>query len=149
MGMVSRNICDALEVPKKQRKEMTVWNEIEVKQFLSSAKDNKYYELFYLALFTGMRRSELLALRWQDIDLDLGKIHVTRGLQQLKDSSLIFTQPKTEKSRRAISLPPSATLVLKDYRSRKTLEQALKGKTLNDSDLYSPGITVNPSGQIL
>ena len=61
-----------------------------------------------------MRRSELLALRWDDIDLELGQVYVTRGLQQLKDSSLIFTQPKSEKSRRTIALPPSATAILRN-----------------------------------
>jgi integrase len=134
-GMVSHNVCDALEVPRKQRKDMQIWNENEITKFLEYAKGNKYYELFYLALFTGMRRSELLALRWADVDLLLCQVHVTRALQQLKDSSLIFTQPKSEKSRRTIALPPSATLLLKDYRDRIALEKAVKGKMLNDSDL--------------
>ena len=87
------------------------------------AKNSKYYELFYLALFSGMRRSELLALRWVDIDLELGQVYVTRGLQQLKDSSLIFTQPKSEKSRRTIALPPSATAILKEPGFRSFLEK--------------------------
>jgi integrase len=133
--MVNRNVCDALEVPRKQRKDMTIWNEDEITKFLDCAKDSQYHELFYLALFTGMRRSEMLALRWADIDLLLGQIHVTRGLQQLKDNTLVFTQPKSEKSRRTIALPPSATLLLKDYRDRKALEKAVKGKMLNDDDL--------------
>ena len=62
------NIADAVKPPRAQRKEMQVWNEREIMQFLEAAKSTTYYEIFYLALFTGMRRSELLALRWQDID---------------------------------------------------------------------------------
>ena len=134
-GIAIRNVCDALEVPKKQRTDMQIWNEEEITKFLEFAKNSKYYELFYLALFSGMRRSELLALRWDDIDLELGQVNVTRGLQQLKDSSLIFTQPKSEKSRRTIALPPSATAILKEYRNHVALSLALKGKTLEDNDL--------------
>ena len=128
-------MCDALEVPKKHRTDMQIWNEEEIIEFLEFAKNSKYYELFYLALFSGMRRSELLALRWSDIDLELGQVYVTRGLQQLKDSSLIFTQPKSEKSRRTIALPPSATAILKEYRNHVALSLALKAKTLADNDL--------------
>jgi len=134
-GMIGRNVCDALEVPQARRVEMQIWNEDEVSQFLEFAKASPYYELFYLALFTGMRRSELLALRWADIDLLTGQVHVSRGLQRLRDSSLVFTQPKSEKSRRTIALPPSATLILKDYRDRIALDRAMSGKTLSDSDL--------------
>jgi integrase len=134
-GMIGRNVCDALEVPRKCRVEKQIWNEAEITQFLEFVKDNQYYQLFYLALFSGMRRSELLGLRWGDLDLLLGQIHVTRGLQQLKDSSLIFTQPKTEKSRRTIALPPSATIMLRDYRNGRALALALKGKALIDNDL--------------
>jgi len=134
-GLLGRNVCDAVEVPNKQRKDMQIWDEGEILKFLDFAKDSKYYELFYLALFSGMRRSELLALRWADVDLLLSQIHVTRGLQQLKDNSLVFTQPKSEKSRRTIALPPSATLLLKDYRDRIALEKAVKGKMLNEDDL--------------
>ena len=134
-GLLGRNVCDAVEVPNKQRKDMQIWDESEILKFLDYAKDSKYYEPFYLALFSGMRRSELLALRWVDVDLLLSQIHVTRGLQQLKDNSLVFTQPKSEKSRPTIALPPSATLLLKDYRDRIALEKAVKGKMLNEDDL--------------
>jgi len=68
-GLVIRNVADAVKAPRPQRVEMQTWSESEIVQFLEAAKATPYYELFYLALFTGMRRSELLALRWQDIDL--------------------------------------------------------------------------------
>jgi integrase len=114
---------------------MQVWNEDEVICFLEAAKTTPYYALFYTTLFTGMRRSELLALRWQDIDFIYGQIYVTRSLHQLKDGSYIFTQPKSEKSRRTIALPPSAFLVLNEHRKAKEAEALLLSKTLSDNEL--------------
>ena len=134
-GLVTKNPADAVKPPHAKRPEMQIWNEDEVIRFLEAAKDTPYYALFYSFLFTGMRRSELLALRWQDIDFIYGQIYVTRSLHHLKDGSYIFTQPKSEKSRRTIALPPSAFLVLNEHRKEKEAEALLLGKTLSDNEL--------------
>ena len=91
-----------------------------------------------------MRRSELLALRWQDIDFIYGQISVSRSLHQLKSGEYIFTQPKSEKSRRTIVLPPSAFLVLESYRKAKEMEQDLLGLPFNENDLVFIGIDGKP-----
>ena len=62
------------------------------------ARPTQYYALFYTALFTGMRRSELLALRWKDVDFLMLQISVNRTLHHLKGGKTIFRQPKTDKS---------------------------------------------------
>jgi len=134
-GLVSRNVADAVEPPKFKRPQMQTWNEDEVNCFLEAAKGTQYYALFYTALFTGMRRSELLALRWQDIDFIYGQIYVTRSLHHLKDGSYVFTQPKSERSRRTIALPPSAFLVLSEYRKVKDTDALLLDKPITDADL--------------
>ena len=134
-GLLSKNPADAVKPPRIKRPEMQIWNEEEVNRFLEAAKDTPYYAPFYTALFTGMRRSELLALRWQDIDFIYGQIYVTRSLHQLKDRSYVFTQPKSERSRRTVALPPSAFLVLNEHRKEKEAEALLLGKTLSDSEL--------------
>jgi integrase len=109
-GLLGRNAADAIEPPRIRRREMQTWNESEISSFLEAARGTQYYTLFYLTLFTGMRRSELLALRWQDIDFIYGQISVSRSLHQLKNGEYVFTQPKSERSRRTIALPPSAFL---------------------------------------
>ncbi len=134
-GLVSRNVADAVDPPKFKRSQMQTWNEYEVNQFLETAKESQYYALFYTALFTGMRRSELLALRWQDIDFIYSQIYVCRSLHHLKDGSYVFTQPKSERSRRTIALPPSAFLTLSEYREAKETESLLLGTTLKEDDL--------------
>jgi integrase len=93
-GLLIRNIADAVDTPKIQRHEMHVMSETDLHIFLEYAKDTPYYALFYTALFTGMRRAELLALRWSDIDLELCQLSVTRSMQYIgsaaPDNRIIF-----------------------------------------------------------
>lgn len=134
-GLVNRNVADAVDPPRFKRSAMQTWNEDEINRFLEAAKDSHYYPLFYTALFTGMRRGELLALRWQDVDFIYSQIYISRSLHQLRNGSYIFTQPKSEKSRRTIALSSSLFLVLNEYRKTKEAEALLLGQTLNDADL--------------
>lgn len=134
-GLVGRNVADGVDVPRAQYNEMQTWDEDDIQRFLSAAAGKPYYELFYLAIFTGMRRGELLALRWSDIDFVFGQVSVNRALHQLKNGSFVFTQPKSEKSRRTIALPPSASLMLKKHQENQRLDRALLGKPLTDNDL--------------
>jgi len=115
LGMLLRNPTDAVEPPRVQHREMRTMNEPDIHIFLEFAKSTPYYALFYLALFTGMRRSELLGLRWCDVDLILCQLSITRALHQLQDGSRIFSQPKTAKGRRLISLSPSTAIVLREH----------------------------------
>ncbi|MFC1957483.1 tyrosine recombinase XerC [Chloroflexota bacterium] len=61
-SLIARNVADAVKPPRLQHHEMQTWDENEIIQFLEAAKATPYYEIFYTALFTGMRRSELLAM---------------------------------------------------------------------------------------
>jgi len=134
-GIVIRNVADAVRPPKAQRTEMHTWDEHELEQFLGAAESTPYYGLFYLALFTGMRRSELLALRWQDIDFIYSQISVSRGLHVLKGHKIVFSPPKTASGRRTVALSPSASLILSEYREKREAENLLLGKPINDGDL--------------
>ena len=134
-GLLSRNPVDAVKPPKIHRTDMQTWDEGEMRRFLEAAKGSMYYELFFLALYTGMRRSELLALRWQDINLDMGQVSVSRTLHHLKDGRYVYTEPKSAKSRRTIALSPSAILLLKDYRQHRALMRAELGGVQKDADL--------------
>jgi integrase len=134
-GLLSRNVADAVSPPRAQRPEMHTWGEDDITRFLEAAKGTPYYALFYTAFFTGMRRSELLALRWQDVDFILSQVYVSRSLHQVKDGSFAFRSPKTAKGRRTVALPPSAILVLNEHREKQKLEHAMLGIPLTDDDL--------------
>ena len=114
---------------------MQTWDEDDIAHFLEAAKDTPYYALFYVALFTGMRRSELLALRWQDIDFILSQVYVSRSLHVLKGGKVVFRSPKTAKGRRTVALPPSAILTLRDHHEKQKLERVMLGIPLTDDDL--------------
>ena len=134
-GLVSHNVADGVDVPRARRNEMQTWDEDEITRFLETAKDSPYYALFYTALYTGMRRSELLGLKWGDVDFIMSQVYVNRSLHHLKDGSYVFTQPKSTRSRRTIALSPSAILTLRDHYEKQKLERAMLGISLKDDDL--------------
>jgi len=134
-GLIARNPADAVDSPRVRRRDMQTWDEEEISRFLEVAKNSQYYELYYLALFTGMRRSELLALRWLDVDFIYCQIYINRSMHHLRDGSYIFTEPKSEKSRRTIALSPSVILLLKEYKERQEKEREMLGTSLSDNDL--------------
>lgn len=134
-GLIARNVADSVDVPREHQGEMQTWSEGELNQFLEATKVSQYYPLFYTALFTGMRRSELLALRWQDIDFIFSQIYVNRSLHHLRDGSYVFTQPKTARSRRTIALSASTILVLKNYHDNQAILYNLLGRPLTDDAL--------------
>jgi len=135
LGILSRNIADAVRAPRVEPTEMQTWDEEDVAQFLETEKDNSYYGLFHTALFTGMRRSELLALRWSDVDFIFCQISVSRALHQLKDGSYVLTQPKSAKSRRTIALSPSTVLTLEEHKAKQEELRLILGIPVTDDDL--------------
>jgi len=143
-GLVSRNVADGVDVPRAQRREMQTWDEDEVARFLETAKDSPYYVLFYTALFTGMRRSELLALRWCDVDFIFSQVYINRSLHQLRDGSYVFTQPKSAKSRRTVALTPSANITLEKYKATREGQRAMLGISLKDDDLVFSTVDGKP-----
>jgi len=134
-GLINRNVADGVDVPRARHNEMQTWDEYEINRFLEAAKNSPYYALFYTALYTGMRRSELLALRWCDVDFIFSQISVSRSLHHLKDGSYIFTQPKSAKSKRTISLSSFAIVALHEHRNKQEAIRAPLGITLKDDDL--------------
>jgi integrase len=114
---------------------MQVWDEDDIMRFLEVAKSTPYHALFHLALFTGMRRGELLAQRWSDVDLIGMQISVSRSLHHLQDGSYVFTEPKSAKSRRPIAMTPSDALLLQQHQEKQKLDRAMLGMRWSNDDL--------------
>lgn len=133
-SLIVRNPADGVIPPRPQRSEMRTMNEDEVHTFLEFAKTTPYYALFYLILYTGLRRSEILALRWCDIDLLMGEVSVTRSLHRLRDGSIVIRPTKTGRARRPVTLPPSASLVVRQHKEKRALECTMLGVSLSDED---------------
>jgi len=109
LGLLARNVCEMVSPPRKSRKEMQVLTADQARQLLDAATDHPDEALFALALATGMRRGELLGLKWQDISG--GVLRVRRALNRIPTvlgegaGSLVESEPKTKQSRRTIVLP--------------------------------------------
>ncbi len=137
-GLLIRNPTDAVDAPRFTRPEMHILSEYDLQRFLAAAQETEYYPLFYVALFTGLRRSELLALRWSDVDLLLCQAYVTRSLHHLRTGEIVFQPTKTAKSRRMVALSPSTCQVLKEYRAKQETERLHAGRLLQEDDLIFP-----------
>jgi integrase len=128
--LILRNPADNAGLKRREHKEIQIWNETEIKRFLEAARDSEYYMLFAAALFTGMRRSELLGLQWRDIDLIGSTISICRGLHYIKGGKYIVTEPKTKSSRRLIDMPPSLYVLLKKAYDVEKLECLAQSKNI-------------------
>ncbi len=121
--MLSRNVCDLVSPPRKVHKEIKPLNPEQIRKLLDAAKGHPNEALFMLALATGMRRGELLGLKWQDIDFNQGILQVQRTLSRVPTTmikelgqSYIESETKTSRSRRGIVL---AGIALDAFRQHK------------------------------
>jgi len=153
MGLVSRNVALSVEAPRLEHKVMPTLAAADVPRFLEAAKETPYYALFYLLLYTGLRRGEALALKWKNIDLGLASLGISAYLCVVEtaykqDGTYIVKEPKTSHSRRRIALSPSLVLVLRQHRAEQEEQRASLGKPLTDDDFvfsHPDGDPLDPS----
>lgn len=131
-GLLNRNVTDAVESPKKARREMRVWNAKQVGQVLRAASDDSLEALWRLAIYTGMRRGELLAVKWSDLDLDGGALFVQRALRRGLTARLEEGEPKSRSGRRRIALSTSVVESLKRHRVRQLEYRLATGDAYED-----------------
>jgi integrase len=145
--LLARNPADAVEPPRPANRQIRVLDETETARLLRAVADTKYYVPSLLAVSTGMRRGEILALRWDEIDLDAGTLAVRQTLEQTR-AGLAFKQPKTQKSRRLVALPPLTVDALRRHRVEQTEHRLALGPMYNDQGLVFPqrdGALWNPN----
>ena len=105
---------------------------------LEAAQATPHYAIFYTALYTGLRRSELLGLRVRDVDLTLGVLHVVQAMHCLKGGEVIFTEPKSAKGRRTVDLTPSNAMVLQEHMAKLEADRSALGLSLTgDTIVFS------------
>ena len=107
------------KLPPKKAREMQVLTREELQRFLIQAKFEGYYEVFLLDLATGLRRGELMALQWDDLNFKTGVLSVNKQVYDVRGQLQIST-PKTKNSVRKIVLPPAVVAVLREY--KKTVD---------------------------
>jgi len=114
LGLVYRNVTDLVDHPNPKRKAPEVWSIEEVKKFLNAVKDHRFFVIYLLSVYLGMREGEVLGIYFEDVDILHRTIHVKHAVQALK-GGLVVTEPKTESSKRAVSIPSSIISILTDY----------------------------------
>ncbi len=113
--LIRTNPAEGCKLPPKKGREMEILTPEEMQRLLIQAKEEGFYEMFLLDLATGMRRGELLALQWDDVNFTTGEVKISRQVQSVK-GKLLISQPKTKSSVRSIILPPALLEVLREYR---------------------------------
>ena len=148
MGLVVRNVAKVVEPPRVARKTMQTLSPEEVTRFLDVARETDYYVYFATLLYTGLRRGELLALRWRNLDLDSGTLTVVETAYRLGSGEYRIKEPKTAQSRRTVTLPISLVELFKVYRSDQELLRIQLGISLNADDfvfIRPDGSPINPN----
>ena len=118
-GLIRMNPAIGCKLPPKKAREMQVLTREELQRFLIQAKFEGYYEVFLLDLATGLRRGELMALQWDDLNFKTGVLNVNKQVYDVRGQLQIST-PKTKNSIRKIVLPPAVVAVLREY--KKTVD---------------------------
>lgn len=113
----------AVDLPKQPRFRAQPWSPEEARQFLDCIQEHRLRSLYTMALLTGMRQGELLALQWTDLDLDNGTTRVEHTLTRVKGTGLVRTCTKTEASERIQYLPQSVVATLREHKLRQDEER--------------------------
>ena len=113
--LIKTNPADGCKLPSAQPKEMQILTPEEMQRFLIQAKHDGYYEIFLVALATGLRRGELMALQWSDINFKIGELKIRRSVRRT-NGELLVSEPKTNAGYRTIILPPGVLKVLAEYK---------------------------------
>ena len=125
-----------MQVAAEKAKEMQVLSHEEMKRFLIQAKEDNFYEMAVLELATGMRRGEICALKWSDLNFETGELHIERQVYHVK-GALRISKPKTKSSDRIVILPESVINVLRESKSRTESEWIFASPVMPDRP-YDP-----------
>lgn len=135
--LLARNPIQAVEPPRAQRQETRALDEDETASLLTRLGGTRLYMPVMLAVTTGLRRGEILGLRWNNIDFATSTIAVVQSLEQTKEG-LRFKSPKTHRSRRSIAVPAITVEALRSHRAKQAEERLALGPAYNDHDLVCP-----------
>lgn len=150
--LVAQNVCKKVSPPRRVRPEMKSLTPDQVQKLLEAARGHPQEALFILALSTGMRRGELLGLKWQDINFTEGTLQVRRVLSRVPTKMVeqigqryIEAEPKTPKSRRSIALAAVGLDALKLHRERQLKMREKAAEAWEDHDY----VFCTPTGKYL
>ncbi|WP_354597469.1 site-specific integrase [Streptomyces sp. JL1001] len=126
--ILTRNVALMVDMPKVSTDRGKAWNPYEAIRFLHSARAHRFYAAFVLVLVLGLRRSELLGLRWQDFDFETRQFTPTKQVQRVKGVGLVLKDLKTDSSHASLPLPEFCARALEGRRELQELERQIAGE---------------------
>jgi integrase len=132
--LVSRNVAKQATPPKVEPYQPRVLSQQEAQKLLTTAAGDRLGALYRVGLSLGLRRGEVLGLRWDDIDFEAKTLQVANNLQ-LIGGKLVLVPPKTKESRRTLSLSPRLISALREHKARQLLEQMVAGASWKGQNL--------------
>jgi integrase len=137
-GLLVRNPAHQAAAPTPRRGELRTWTANELRGFLESVRSDRLYAAWQLAALTGMRRGEVLGLRWADVDLDTGWLSVRQTVVMV-DNQPQVSEPKTARGRRRIALDPDTIAALRAHHTTQAAERLAAGPAWQGRDLVFTG----------
>lgn len=142
--LINKNVVSKVDKPKQKKiKELITLTADEVQRFLNVIENEEHHAFFKLAFTSGMRRSELLGLRWSDIDFDKSIITVNQTVLRIGNDVVISKTTKTASSRRSISIDKETLMELKSHRLNVNKRRLMSTNWINN-DLVFPGRNGDP-----
>jgi integrase len=137
IGMLNKNVAENISLPRNIKKDIQILRKEDMKKFLDAIKGSRYYCVFLLAITTGMRRGEILALKWQDIDFTNDLVKVSKTMDRVKVfdeakivSKLLFGDCKTQKSNRVLPILPDVKNALRTQYTRNRIAALSRGEKI-------------------
>jgi integrase len=150
LGFVARNVAQAVKPPRARAREMQTWDAAEVQRFLQEVAQSPYGPIWAVVLATGMRRGEVLGLRWQDVDFERRVLHVRQSVTPVGGAAQIG--PTKNNRRRDIhAIHPSVLAALREHKAAQNERRLLLGAAWHDHDLVFPtsiGTPINPNNLV-
>jgi len=126
--LIVTNPTNGCVLPKLEHREMKTLPAEQLTSFLREAKESGVFEMYYIELATGLRRGELLGLKWEDVDLEQGIIHVRRQIARI-DGEIVEAPLKAKNSYRALSIGSDAVEILKEQKGKANSEYVFPSPT--------------------
>jgi integrase len=143
LDLVPRNVARAVRAPRLGRVERPILTPDQAREVLHAVSDHRNEAIVVIALTMGMRRGEILGLKWDDVDLEKRTLWIRRALQRV-NGELTMVEPKTHRSRRALPLPALVVPALERHKARQAKERLAAGPAWQDHGLIFTSVIGTP-----